>query len=79
MNTSQEFLKVIIPVVIVILILWLIFRIKRQIKNMVKDEIYGDFPMFKEALENYKLKIDYLNDRIETIEHRLRALEQKQK
>ncbi len=62
----------ILPVVLLLFIIWLVHRLERRI---VEGAIYKNFPFFKEAVNSFQQKLDYLDLRIEQIENRISNLE----
>ena len=67
--------QALIPIVVILFVIWLVYRIEKRLKPMVKDEIYGNFPFFKDAIEGFGLKINYITTRIEELERRVKELE----
>lgn len=68
---SEDILRIMIPAIIALLILLLIYRIKAQIRRMIKNEVYDNFPSVKHAIEDFTKRIDYLNAKLSTLEHKI--------
>lgn len=62
----------IFPGVLLLFIIWLVHRIE---KRTAEDAIYKNFPFFKDAVNSFQQKLDYLNLRIEQLESRINKLE----
>jgi len=63
---------VMLPAIIFLFMLWLMHRME---KRTAEDAVYRNFPFFKEAVNNYQQKLDFLHLRVDTLEERIIRLE----
>lgn len=66
--------RLIVPALIFLFIMWLIQRIENR---AAREAIFKNFPFFKEAVDSFQLKIDYLTTRVEALEEKVNKLEHK--
>lgn len=71
-----HFMYLIVPIVTFLFLIWLVYRIENR---AAKDAIYKNFPLFKDAVDSFQLKIDYLISRVNALEERIIRIEGKLK
>lgn len=64
----------ILPIITFLFIIWLVYRIEN---HAAKDAIYRNFPLFKDAVDSFQLKIDYLITRVDALEEKIIRIENK--
>lgn len=69
---SKEINQTILLAIIALLVIWLIYRIRNSVRQMIKDEIYKNFPTIKGAIDNFERRIEYLKTKIEQYESKLK-------
>jgi hypothetical protein len=62
------------PAVIFLFIIWLVYRIENR---AAKEAIYKNFPLFKDAVDSFQLKLDYLITRVDALEEKIIRIENK--
>lgn len=74
---SHAMITAIIPAIVALLIIWLIYRIKKQLNQMIKNEIFGNFPFIKDSMTDLERRIDYLKTKIEALERKINETQNK--
>lgn len=64
----------ILPVVTFLFIIWLVYRTENR---AAKEVIYKNFPFFKDAVDSFQPKIDYLITRVDVLEEKINKIENK--
>jgi hypothetical protein len=64
----------ILPIVTFLFIIWLVYRIENR---AAKEVIYRNFPFFKDAVNSFQLKLEYLITRIDAVEDKIDRIENK--
>lgn len=62
----------VLPLLVFLFMVWLLHRVE---KRAADSAIYRNFPFFKEAVNSFQQKMDYLGTRIDQLEMRMRRLE----
>jgi hypothetical protein len=73
----EDIISIVVPAAIALLIVLLILRTKAQIKKMIKNEIYANFPLIKNQIENFENRINHLKSKLDEIEGQLKNLPRK--
>lgn len=76
---SEHMFKGLIPVIVLLLIIWFLYRLKKQIKQLVKNEIYDNFPSIKNTINNFEQRIEHLRSEVYILEHKVNELVEKVK
>lgn len=63
----------ILPIILLLFIIWLVHRLERR---AVEEVIYKNFPFFKEAVNNFQEKLNYMDLRLGDLDNRISRLEQ---
>lgn len=71
MAMFEENYKILLPIIVALLIIWLIYRIKHRIRAIVKNEIFNNFPLIRDEINNFEHRLGYLNTQIELLERKL--------
>lgn len=69
---DENVLQLVRTVLIFLFLIWLVHRIEIR---AAKDAIYKNFPFFKDAVNNFQIKLDYLSARAEALEARIGKIE----
>ena len=72
-----ENFSIIIPLIIALLIILLVYRIRKRVEQIVKDEIYKNFPSIKGVIDNFERRVNYLKNSIEELERKIAQLGRK--
>jgi hypothetical protein len=73
----EDIYSIVVPAAIALLIVLLILRTKAQIKKMIKNEIYANFPLIKNQIENFENRINHLKSKLDEIEGQFKNLPRK--
>lgn len=73
----EDIISVVVPAAIALLIVLLILRTKAHIKKMIKNEIYANFPLLKNQIENFENRINHLKSSLDEIEEQLKKFPRK--
>lgn len=73
----REMFQAVISLIIALFLFWLLYRIKNRIARLVRNKIIKDFPQITSTIEAFQQKINYLNSRLEFLECKINALENK--
>ena len=63
--------------IIALFIILLVYRIRKRVEQIVKDEIYKNFPSIKGVIDNFERRVDYLKNCTEELERKIDQLERK--
>lgn len=74
MMKQEHFFILITAVIMFLLFIWLIHRFENR---EAREAIYKNFPFFEEAVNSFKIKIDYLATRVNALEERIKKIENK--
>ena len=69
---DENILQLAKTVLIFLFLIWLVHRIEIR---AAKDAIYKNFPFFKDAVNNFQIKVDYLAARVQALEERMGKIE----
>ncbi|MDD4939600.1 MAG: hypothetical protein PHE18_06075 [Candidatus Omnitrophica bacterium] len=69
---SEDIHPFILPGALLLFVIWLVHRIEGR---SAENAIYKNFPFFKEAVNSFQQKLDYLNLTVQSLESRIVRLE----
>ena len=73
-DNTPHLVFIIIPIVIFLFIIWLVYRIENR---AAQEVIYKNFPFFKDSVDSFHLKLEYLITRVNMLEEKIVRLENK--
>ena len=62
------------PIIIALLAAWLVYRVLRKVKNIIRNKFINDFPLVKEELNTFQIKIDHLQAQVDSLEQKISDL-----
>jgi cbb3-type cytochrome oxidase subunit 3 len=73
-ENMSHLIFLIFPIVIFLFIIWLVYRIENR---AAREVIYRNFPFFKEAVDSFHIKLEYLITRVDALEDKIDRIENK--